>query len=180
MSPWYVERVHRSVDARGALDCSSPPRLTFTRTTERAWRNLTDAPDVVGGAVLAATTVSAWTLSDLVVDQSLSKAHNVVGRVAESFIESDDVGVARTNLEIDLGTAVSEESRFRCPHQKPADSLSPKGRGNSKVVDPAAMPIVARHHRPDDGVSGRGYKEQVRLDLLLALDVPARVVPRAE
>src|SRR5207244_1569365 len=85
-------------------------------------------------------------------------------------------GVGAAHLQVDLGAAELPELHLGFLHHAPPDPPSLEIGRNSQIVDPAAVPVVAGHHAGDDTTAGRADEQQVRLDLLLPLDVSARVV----
>jgi hypothetical protein len=112
--------------------------------------------------------------------QALAQGEDVVRRVAQVSIKRGHRFVVASHEQVDLGAAEIIEALLSRCGELPADTRLLGVRMHGKVVDPATMPIVARHHGPNDlRIQGRD-QEEIGLDLKLALDIPVGIVPEAQ
>src|SRR5262249_10156379 len=111
----------------------------------------------------------------------LPHADPILDRPAEPLVEADDVAVLALDLDVDLGTAELAEALLGFPHQRTAEATTLMLPRHCAAVEPAAMAIVARHRRGDDGTLERRDQEELALPAAAALEdrvgrAPGRIV----
>src|SRR5690606_17749905 len=110
--------------------------------------------------------------------QALAEADDVVGAVAERGVERERLGVARADLQVDLGAAEGLPGTLDVLDQRTAVAAAAVVGVDGQVVQPAALTVEARHPRGDDDAVDLPHDEQLALHRELAVDVAPRVVPR--
>ncbi len=110
--------------------------------------------------------------------QTQAHAHNIVSLKAEAGVEVNYRGIRGADLYVELGASQLLELCRRSGNHTPPKALPLPVRRNGKIVQPAAMPVIAHHNRSNNLLINCAYQKQVGLHLQLEPDVMARVVPR--
>jgi hypothetical protein len=111
--------------------------------------------------------------------QSFAHAYDIIHRVTEPTVKLNHRLVGSADLEIDLGTACLPKQSFRLGYNRSRQPSTLVSGRNRQVIEPATVSFITSHNGGHDLPIDFSYQESLRVNLELATDVAAGIVPGA-